>query len=103
MSQHLMFTFELDTKHRVRQGLDHSCNDFNRVFFRQTSYFPPLRPESQFFFDRHRRWRESLSSLLRSAACRRPAGKRRVAGNTAPRDMSLRYMSVTVLAVDPPG
>ena len=36
VSQHLVFVFQLDAKHSVGQGLDHSSNDFNRVFFRQT-------------------------------------------------------------------
>ena len=50
MSEHLMFVFQLYLKHCVRQRLDHCCDNFNGVFFRQWAYFPPLATGIRTFF-----------------------------------------------------
>jgi len=47
--QHLMLVFQLDAKHRIRQGLDHRGYDFNGVSFGKL-LVSSLRPVSGLFF-----------------------------------------------------
>jgi len=87
--QHLMLVFQLDAKHRIRQGLDHRGYDFNGVFFWQTPRFSSTAGIRTFFIDE----RQDFLVTSSIASYRRPGSTRPASGSNQPEERFLRCIS----------